>query len=66
MKVLLISGARSNFMKIAPIYREYLKYEQLVCKVVHTGQHYDYELSEVFFDNLQIRQCPWWVVSGWL
>jgi len=40
MKVLLIAGARPNFMKIAPIYRGALKHNQVQCQIVHTGQHY--------------------------
>ena len=55
LKVFLVAGARPNFMKIAPIYRGSLKYEQFVCKVVHTGQHYDYEMSQAFFEDLEIR-----------
>ena len=54
MKVLLIAGARPNFMKIAPIYREALKHNQVQCKIVHTGQHYDYEMSEAFFEDLEL------------
>ena len=54
MKVLLIAGARPNFMKIAPIYREVLKYNQVKCQIVHKGQHYDYEMSEAFFDDLEL------------
>jgi len=48
MKVFLIAGARPNFMKIAPIYREALKYNQVQCKIVHAGQHYDYDMSDLF------------------
>lgn len=55
MKVLLIAGARPKLMKIAPIFRGSLKHQQLVCKVVHTGQHYDYEMSQTFFEDLEIR-----------
>jgi UDP-N-acetylglucosamine 2-epimerase (non-hydrolysing) len=52
MKVFLIAGARPNFKKIAPVYMEALKYNQIRCNIVHTGQHYDYEMSEAFFDDL--------------
>ena len=38
MKVFLIAGARPNFMKIAPIHREALKYADVNCEIVHTGQ----------------------------
>jgi len=55
MKILHIVGARPNFMKIAPIMREMAKYpdefEQLL---VHTGQHYDANMSQVFFDELDM------------
>jgi len=54
MTVLLIAGARPNFMKIAPIYRISRRYKQLVCKIIHTGQHYDYEMSQAFFEDLEI------------
>ena len=64
MKVLLIAGARPNFMKIAPIYRESLQYEQVVCKLVHTGQHYDYEMSQAFFDDLEIPEPDFFLSAG--
>ena len=42
MKVFLVAGARPNFMKIAPIYRASLAVPGIDCRIVHTGQHYDY------------------------
>jgi len=54
--IFLVAGARPNFMKIAPVARALEKHEDtFVCKVVHTGQHYDYEMSDVFFEELGIR-----------
>ena len=51
----IIAGARPNFMKIAPILRAAEKYQdRLVCRVIHTGQHYDKAMSDVFFDELGI------------
>jgi UDP-N-acetylglucosamine 2-epimerase (non-hydrolysing) len=47
--VVFVAGARPNFMKIAPILR------QLPGELVHTGQHYDFEMSGVFFEQLGIR-----------
>jgi len=41
-------------MKIAPIYRESLNHEGVDCRIVHTGQHYDYVMSEAFFKDLGI------------
>ncbi|RZB33775.1 MAG: UDP-N-acetylglucosamine 2-epimerase (non-hydrolysing) [Desulfobacteraceae bacterium Eth-SRB2] len=64
MKVLLIAGARPNFMKIAPIYREALKYNQVQCKIVHTGQHYDYEMSEAFFEDLELPKPDFFLSAG--
>jgi len=64
MKVFLIAGARPNFMKIAPIYRETLKYDQVECKIVHTGQHYDYEMSQAFFEDLEIPKPHFFLDAG--
>jgi len=64
MKIFLIAGARPNFMKIAPIYRESLNYEQVECKIVHTGQHYDYEMSEAFFEDLEIPVPDFFLNAG--
>ncbi|MFH1008457.1 MAG: UDP-N-acetylglucosamine 2-epimerase (non-hydrolyzing) [Candidatus Latescibacterota bacterium] len=54
MKVLLIAGARPNFMKIAPIFRESQLHPGVDCRIVHTGQHYDHDMSQAFFDDLGI------------
>ncbi len=55
IKVLNIVGARPNFMKIAPVFREMQRrsaeFEPLI---VHTGQHYDEKMSDAFFDDLEI------------
>ena len=52
----LIAGARPNFMKIAPIIRAMEKYSDLEVCLIHTGQHYDKNLSDVFFQELGIRR----------
>ena len=64
MNVLLVGGARPNFMKIAPIYREALNHPQLECKLVHTGQHYDYEMSQAFFEDLDIPKPHFFLEAG--
>ena len=64
MKVLLVAGARPNFMKIAPIFRESLKKDQVDCKVVHTGQHYDYEMSQAFFEDLELPEPNFFLNAG--
>ena len=64
MKILLIAGARPNFMKIAPIYREATKHNQAQCRIVHTGQHYDYEMSEAFFRDLGLPKPDFFLNAG--
>jgi len=64
MKVFLVAGARPNFMKIAPVHREALKHDQVACKIVHTGQHYDYEMSEAFFKDLELPQPDFFLNAG--
>ena len=57
LKVLNVAGARPNFMKIAPVMQEMLKRPQSFQPVlVHTGQHYDFGLNEIFFSQLGIRK----------
>lgn len=57
IKVINVVGARPNFMKIAPILREMRKYpEKFDPLLVHTGQHYDYEMSKVFFKDLELLE----------
>ena len=54
-KVYIVAGARPNFMKIAPIINE-LKNSNIEFKLIHTGQHYDNNMSKVFFDDLGIPE----------
>ena len=54
MKIICVVGARPNFMKIAPLMREMLRYPEIRPVLVHTGQHYDPEMSDVFFTDLEI------------
>ncbi|TNE55988.1 MAG: UDP-N-acetylglucosamine 2-epimerase (non-hydrolyzing) [Bacteroidetes bacterium] len=56
MKVINVVGTRPNFMKIAPIIREMNRFPQLEQLLVHTGQHYDHQLSHSFFEELQIPE----------
>ncbi len=55
MKILHVAGARPNFMKVAAVMaamgQRPALFEQ---RLVHTGQHYDYEMSQVFFDELHL------------
>ncbi len=58
MKITLVAGARPNFIKIAPIIKAIEKKqnegEKLSYRLVHTGQHYDKNLSDTFFEELNI------------
>ena len=52
MKVASIVGARPNFVKLAPVSREVRRRFDEV--IIHTGQHYDYEMDKIFFDDMGI------------
>jgi UDP-N-acetylglucosamine 2-epimerase (non-hydrolysing) len=54
VKILAVVGARPNFVKIAPIMAELQEYPYLTTTLVHTGQHYDAQMSDSFFANLEI------------
>ncbi|MGV0983532.1 MAG: non-hydrolyzing UDP-N-acetylglucosamine 2-epimerase [Limnohabitans sp.] len=55
--IYLVAGARPNFMKIAPIVRALDKEaDHFSYQIIHTGQHYDREMSDVFFEELCIPQ----------
>ena len=52
MKIALVVGARPNFMKVGPVYFELKKHSRYKPLLIHTGQHYDKNLSEIFFEQL--------------
>ena len=55
LRLLLVAGARPNFMKVAPLLRALRRRPDLFdARLVHTGQHYDEAMSDVFFDELEI------------
>jgi UDP-N-acetylglucosamine 2-epimerase (non-hydrolysing) len=56
MHLACVVGARPNFMKMAPILRALEAYPKVKTTLVHTGQHYDRNLSDVFFEELEIRK----------
>jgi UDP-N-acetylglucosamine 2-epimerase (non-hydrolysing) len=51
-----VVGARPNMMKMAPLFKEMKSADFFDPILVHTGQHYDYDLSQVFFEQLQMPQ----------
>ena len=67
MLIYLVAGARPNFMKIAPIVRALQASRSgngLSFKIVHTGQHYDREMNDVFFEELGIPQPDVFMAAG--
>lgn len=54
MKILCVVGARPNFIKIAALMRSFARFPFFELRLVHTGQHYDARLSDVFFRQLRI------------
>lgn len=56
LRIMNIVGARPNLMKVAPLMAEMKRHREIDPVLVHTGQHYDYSMSQVFFDQLQIPE----------
>lgn len=56
MKILSVVGARPNFMKISPLMREMKKCSEIQPILVHTGQHYDDQMSTFFFNDLGLPE----------
>lgn len=70
MNITIVAGARPNFIKIAPIIKAIDKNKtegkNISYRLVHTGQHYDKNLSDTFFEELNIPKpnCNLDVKSG--
>ena len=56
VKIINVCGARPNFMKIAPLMRAYRAHDNIEPLLVHTGQHYDQNMSDLFFRQLGIPE----------
>lgn len=56
MKAAVVVGARPNFMKAAPLIREFNARGRVETLLVHTGQHYDENMSRVFFEDLGLPE----------
>ena len=62
MKIASVIGARPNFIKAAPVSREIRKeYNEIL---IHTGQHYDYEMNRIFFNELNIPEPDYYLGVG--
>ena len=53
-KILIVIGTRPNFIKVTQFKKVVKEYANLDLKVVHTGQHYDNKMSQVFFDQFNL------------
>jgi len=51
---MLIVGARPQIIKSAPIIHEAQKHKEIELQLVHTGQHYDFEMSKIFFHEMEL------------
>lgn len=64
-KIISVVGARPNFMKVAPIHKAFLAYgdnvHHLIC---HTGQHYDENMSKIFFTDLGLPKPDFYLGVG--
>ena len=54
MKIITILGARPQFIKAGTVSREIAKYSEIQEVIVHTGQHFDANMSDIFFDEMKI------------
>ncbi len=55
LKIAVVAGARPNFMKVAPILDQLRRWPgEFAPLMVHTGQYYDYRMSDIFFEELQL------------
>lgn len=59
MHIMSIVGARPQFVKLATIAREFEEHPSIRHSIVHTGQHYDQQMSDVFFEELGIPHPDW-------
>ncbi len=55
-KIISVVGARPNFIKVAPIAREFKKHKEVKHLICHTGQHHDVNMSDIFFNVLEIPE----------
>ncbi len=64
-KIISVVGARPNFMKVAPIHKAFIKYENEITHLIcHTGQHYDEKMSKIFFEDLELPQPDFYLGVG--
>ena len=64
VKLVVVAGARPNFMKVAPLFAAFASDSDLVTLLVHTGQHYDYTMSGQFFKDLGLPDPHYHLEAG--
>jgi len=64
MKIVTILGARPQFIKAGSVSREIAKHNELEEIIVHTGQHYDTNMSDIFFDEMKIPKPDYFLGIG--
>ena len=64
MKIISIVGARPNFMKIAPLHKAFQAREEIESLIIHTGQHYDEKMSDIFFNQLGMPNPDYYLGIG--
>ncbi|KQS33444.1 non-hydrolyzing UDP-N-acetylglucosamine 2-epimerase [Dyadobacter sp. Leaf189] len=64
MKILIVAGARPNFIKIAPLYRAFNACPEFTTQLVHTGQHSDFSMSGIFFRQLGLPKPDYFLNVG--
>lgn len=64
MKILTILGARPQFIKAGSVSREIAKFSELNEVIVHTGQHYDTNMSDIFFEEMKIPKPDYYLGIG--
>jgi UDP-N-acetylglucosamine 2-epimerase (non-hydrolysing) len=64
LKAAVVVGARPNFMKVAPLMREFARRGGTETRLVHTGQHYDENMSKIFFEDLELPEPDIYLGAG--
>jgi len=64
MKIVTILGARPQFIKAGSVSREIAKHKEIEEVIVHTGQHYDANMSDIFFDEMKIPKPDYFLGIG--
>ena len=60
----LVAGARPNFMKIAPLWHAFARHASFEVSIIHTGQHYDDDMSDVFLRQFRLQAPRYLLAAG--